>query len=122
VKKVLRNLVRGFGPRVRPRVHAERADDEGSAKLTNCLSCRCPSPLLASTAMSAPSSTSATTNTIPPAPPGPPFPKNKKYSPKDALDDLPRAHHALNLFMASYMVESEEYCKAADPKSYVYAL
>ncbi|PBK76181.1 hypothetical protein ARMSODRAFT_950584 [Armillaria solidipes] len=38
------------------------------------------------------------------------------YSPKDALDDIPGVAHALDLFLASKMVESEEYCDKTDPK------
>lgn len=45
----------------------------------------------------------------------PPEPKGF-YSPKDALDDLPGTHYALELFLASKMVESEEYCDRCDPK------
>lgn len=45
----------------------------------------------------------------PPAPSG-------SYSPKRALDDLPGTQYALELFLASKMVESEEYCDKCDPK------
>lgn len=41
------------------------------------------------------------------------------YSPKDALDDIPGVAHALDLFLASKMIESEEYCDKTDPKKLV---
>ncbi|PBK72107.1 hypothetical protein ARMSODRAFT_743500 [Armillaria solidipes] len=37
------------------------------------------------------------------------------YVPNDALDDIPGFAHALDLFLASQMVESEEYCSKSDP-------
>ena len=49
----------------------------------------------------------------------PPAPPKGSYSPKDALDDLPGTHYALELFLASKMVESEEYCDQCDPKKCV---
>ncbi|KAH9837579.1 uncharacterized protein C8Q71DRAFT_753294 [Rhodofomes roseus] len=40
----------------------------------------------------------------------------RPYSPESALEDVPGLHYALHLFLASQMVESEEYCKECDPK------
>ncbi|KAK0205803.1 hypothetical protein DFS33DRAFT_1309940 [Desarmillaria ectypa] len=37
------------------------------------------------------------------------------YDPNDALDDIPGIAHTLDLFLASQMVESEEYCSNSDP-------
>lgn len=42
------------------------------------------------------------------------------YDPNDALDDIPGIAHTLDLFLASQMVESEEYCSKNDPNRYVY--
>ncbi len=36
------------------------------------------------------------------------------YSPKSALDDLPGASYALQLFLESHMIEAEEYCHKND--------
>ncbi|KAG7451588.1 uncharacterized protein BT62DRAFT_984650 [Guyanagaster necrorhizus] len=47
--------------------------------------------------------------------PKPPPLVKSPYSPKDALDDIPGVAHALDLFLASRMVESEEYCDKTDP-------
>ncbi|TFK53849.1 hypothetical protein OE88DRAFT_1654178 [Heliocybe sulcata] len=52
------------------------------------------------------------TSDIPPPPPG--IPKTP-YSPAHALDDIPGVRYALDLFLASYMVESEKYCDDCDP-------
>jgi hypothetical protein len=52
---------------------------------------------------------SSRTRTPPPVPSG-------SYSPTRALDDLPGVHYALELFLASQMVESENFCDASDPK------
>jgi hypothetical protein len=41
------------------------------------------------------------------------------YDPQNACDDLPSITYALNLFLDSYMVESEEYCNEVDPEKYV---
>ena len=38
------------------------------------------------------------------------------YSAKRALGDLPGIAYALHLFLASHMLESEEYCNESDPK------
>lgn len=45
----------------------------------------------------------------------PPTPSGS-YSPKHALDDLPGTQYALELFLASHMVECEEYLDKCDPK------
>ncbi|KAL4246932.1 Inclusion body clearance protein IML2 [Abortiporus biennis] len=45
-----------------------------------------------------------------------PPPVKRPYSPSKALDDLPGLSHALHLFLASHMVESEEYCLQNDPE------
>ncbi|KAK0490235.1 hypothetical protein IW261DRAFT_1430992 [Armillaria novae-zelandiae] len=37
------------------------------------------------------------------------------YDPNDALDDIPGIAHTLDLFLASKMIESEEYCSKSDP-------
>ncbi|OBZ74848.1 Tetratricopeptide repeat protein 39B [Grifola frondosa] len=37
------------------------------------------------------------------------------YSPQRAIDDIPGISYALHLFLASHMVESEDYCKKYDP-------
>jgi hypothetical protein len=44
---------------------------------------------------------------------------NEQYLRKDALDDLPGVSYALELFLQSHMLESEEYCHKHDPKKYV---
>ncbi|KAK7676982.1 hypothetical protein QCA50_020011, partial [Cerrena zonata] len=44
----------------------------------------------------------------PPAPQG-------RYTQEQALDDLPGVAYALHLFLASHMVESEDYCHKCDP-------
>ncbi|EPQ57674.1 hypothetical protein GLOTRDRAFT_74595 [Gloeophyllum trabeum ATCC 11539] len=49
---------------------------------------------------------------IPPPPPAPKTP----YSPEHALDDIPGVRYALDLFLASHMLESEKYCDECDPK------
>lgn len=38
-----------------------------------------------------------------------------RYSPEKALEDLPGTCYALHLFIASHMVESEQYCHRIDP-------
>lgn len=45
----------------------------------------------------------------------PPLPKGS-YRPGGALEDIPGISYALHLFLASHMVESEEYCIKSDPK------
>lgn len=41
------------------------------------------------------------------------------YTQDRALEDLPGVAHALSLFLASHMVESEEFCRESDPKKCV---
>ena len=41
------------------------------------------------------------------------------YSHASALDDIPGIAYALNLFLKSLMVESEEHCHKSDPKKCV---
>lgn len=53
--------------------------------------------------------------TEPPAPEG-------GYTQEQALNDLPGVAYALHLFLASHMVEAEEYCRKCDPKQYVQVL
>lgn len=48
-----------------------------------------------------------------------PPPPEVPYEPKKALKDLPGIAYALHLFLASQMLESEEYCHKSDPKKYV---
>jgi hypothetical protein len=38
------------------------------------------------------------------------------YDPIDALTDIPGISHALDLFLASHMVEAEDYCNKSDEK------
>jgi len=38
------------------------------------------------------------------------------YTHSNALDDIPGIAYALDLFLKSLMVESEEYCHRSDPK------
>lgn len=52
----------------------------------------------------------------PPPTPSPPVGIPKTYRAQDALKDIPGTAHALELFLASKMVESEEYCDTMDPK------
>ena len=45
------------------------------------------------------------------------------YNPREALDDIPGIRHALDLFVASHMLESEEYCnKSVEKKVTFYHL
>uniref|UniRef100_A0A0W0FP07 Uncharacterized protein n=1 Tax=Moniliophthora roreri TaxID=221103 RepID=A0A0W0FP07_MONRR len=46
---------------------------------------------------------------------GPPAVK-QSYIPAEALDDIPGISYALEMFLASHMVESEEYCDKSDGK------
>ncbi|KZT18713.1 hypothetical protein NEOLEDRAFT_121846 [Neolentinus lepideus HHB14362 ss-1] len=55
----------------------------------------------------------AESSDIPPPPPG--IPKNP-YLPEYVLDDIPGIRYALDLFLASHMLESEKYCDQCDPK------
>ncbi|MDV2583699.1 hypothetical protein, partial [Alkalibacillus haloalkaliphilus] len=43
-----------------------------------------------------------------------PPPVKYPYDPTEALGDLPGVSYALELFLASHMVESEEYCHKSD--------
>ena len=44
-----------------------------------------------------------------------------EYTQDRALEDLPGVTYALRVFLGSYMLQSEEYCKKNDPKRYVRA-
>ncbi|KLO18664.1 hypothetical protein SCHPADRAFT_899460 [Schizopora paradoxa] len=46
----------------------------------------------------------------------PPLKMSGLYTHGRALEDLPGVAHALALFMASHMIESEQYCHESDPK------
>ena len=41
------------------------------------------------------------------------------YNPLEALNDIPGISHALDLFLASHMLESEDYCNKSDDKKCV---
>ncbi|KAL0575364.1 hypothetical protein V5O48_006615 [Marasmius crinis-equi] len=45
-----------------------------------------------------------------------PPPVKQPYKPSECLEDIPGMAYALELFLASHMVESEEYCSKNDPK------
>ena len=47
-----------------------------------------------------------------------PPPVTEPYSTENALDDLPGVSYALALFLASHMVELEDYCHESDPQKY----
>lgn len=47
-----------------------------------------------------------------------PKPPKRPYSSGRVLDDIPSLSYALHLFLASQMVESEEFCKECDPNRY----
>ena len=74
-----------------------------------------------SSAQSSPSTPLTSTSTLQEGTPhqsqftSPPYVR-ETYSPKDALDDLPGVSYALQLFLESHMLESEEYCHKSDPK------
>ena len=38
--------------------------------------------------------------------------------PESVLEDIPGLNYALHLFLASQMVEAEDYCKECDPNMY----
>lgn len=57
----------------------------------------------------------ATTSVIPLPPADVVYHKGSYDSEKDALTDLPGVRYALDLFLASHMVESENFCKDMDP-------
>ena len=42
------------------------------------------------------------------------------YEPTEALGDIVGVSHALELFLASHMLESEEYCHKSDVKKWVF--
>ena len=46
----------------------------------------------------------------------PPAEMKGAYTHARALEDTPGIAHALELFLASHMKESEEYCTKSDPK------
>jgi hypothetical protein len=52
-------------------------------------------------------------------PPPPPAATKWPYSHSAALDDIPGIAYALDTFLKSQMVESEEYCHRNDPEKYV---
>ena len=45
-----------------------------------------------------------------------PPPIKYPYNPTEALDDIPGIKHAFDLFIASQMLEAEEYCNQSDEK------
>jgi hypothetical protein len=45
-----------------------------------------------------------------------PPPVKTPYVVEDALDDLPGISYALEIFLASHMLEAEEYCHKSDPE------
>jgi hypothetical protein len=51
-----------------------------------------------------------------------PPPVKMPYEPTEALADLPGVTYALDLFLASKMHESEDYCDQSDPKKCVSSL
>ncbi|KAI5118784.1 hypothetical protein M0805_005014 [Coniferiporia weirii] len=52
-------------------------------------------------------------STLSPSPP--PRTPEGPYAPDRALEDIPGIKHALELFLASHMLESEQYCHTRDP-------
>ncbi|KAL5496113.1 hypothetical protein ACEPAH_3030 [Sanghuangporus vaninii] len=46
----------------------------------------------------------------------PPAKMKGKYTQNRGLEDLPGVRHALDLFLSSHMVESEQFCRESDPK------
>ena len=48
-----------------------------------------------------------------------PAPPEVPYTQQKALSDLPGIAYALHLFLASHMLEAEEYCNKSDPPKYV---
>ena len=57
----------------------------------------------------------ATTSVIPLPPADVVYHKDSYDPERDALDDLTGLRYALDLFLASHMVESENFCKDMDP-------
>lgn len=56
-----------------------------------------------------------TTSAVPPPPTGVVY-HDGSYNPeKDALNDITGLRYALDLFLASHMVESENFCRDMDP-------
>lgn len=49
-----------------------------------------------------------------------PPPVSVPYDPQQALDDLPGVTYALEMFLASQMVESEDYCHLSDQDKYAH--
>ena len=41
------------------------------------------------------------------------------YNPQEALDDIPGIKYAMDLFLASRMIEAEDYCNTSDEKKCV---
>ena len=57
-----------------------------------------------------------TASSVLPLPPADVVYHKGPYNPdKDALRDITGLRHALDLFLASHMVESENFCKEMDP-------
>ena len=57
----------------------------------------------------------ATTSVIPLPPADVVYHKDSYDPERDALSDLPGLRYALDLFLSSHMVESENFCKDMDP-------
>ena len=55
----------------------------------------------------------------PAADPMPPQRMEGTYTQDRALEDLPGIRHALETFLQSHMLESEQFCHDSDPKKYV---
>jgi hypothetical protein len=60
---------------------------------------------------------------VKPSPPPPPAncktPQGEYVPEETALEDIPGVAYALDLFLASHMVESEDYCHQMDPNKSV---
>jgi hypothetical protein len=56
---------------------------------------------------------------VPPPPSNVKTPSGEYVPEESAMDDLPGVTYALDLFLASHMVESEEFCHQMDPPKYV---
>jgi hypothetical protein len=52
---------------------------------------------------------------VPPIPSAVKIPSGEYVPGENALDDLPGITYALDLFLASHMVESEDFCHKMDP-------
>jgi len=57
----------------------------------------------------------ATTSVVPPPPADVVYHKDPYNPEKDSLSDIPGVRYALELFLASHMVESENFCNEMDP-------